>query len=235
MAPPLMFIILTGIGSFGFILFFFLRHPPDYDIKKEPEPISTQITGVFKILTNKKMYLLIVIFLYSGFSHSYAAGKYTQFVGKENLGYAMAVYGAANALLSFVAGKAYDKLGSKFVMIVASFFIVLPCFLILILGKYFFQANPWIVYLCAIFMGVSDSGFNSQLSAILGIMFADNLRNAFGAFKLVQSSTGAISYFIGPYIDIVIASVILMSLLSIGVLLVLFLDLFIESTDRKRK
>lgn len=83
-------------------------------------------------------------------------------------------------------------------------------------------------------MGISDSGFNSLLGAVLGIMFSDNLGNAFGAYKFVQSATGAVSYFIGPYIDMTIATLILHVLLYGGIICFVILDLFIESTDRKK-
>lgn len=197
-SPSTLFFILTVVGSTSLLGFFFVSgHKVE---ATEAVPVKDRILQTLKIMTEKQMFLLYLAMIYSGISQTYMFGVFPKTRPTKEVGYIMAVFGAADVIGSFVAGFVSDKLGRMPV--------VFSCALSMTVGStIFFLQYPlhilpdeqYLSYVIAILLGIADSGFNTQLYAILGAVFPDRVEAAIGAFKFFQAGSTAVLFFVGPY------------------------------------
>lgn len=143
--------------------------------------------------------------IYSGISQTYMFGVFPSLksIPTKQVGYIMAVFGAADVLGSFVAGWASDKLGRMPVVFAAALSMTIGSTIFLLQAPLGILPSPehalYIEYIIAVLLGIADSGFNTQLYAILGAVFSDRAEAAIGAFKFFQAGSTAVLFFVGPY------------------------------------
>jgi len=76
--------------------------------------VKEQLLSTVKLMRKPKMFLLLPIFYYCGLEQGFAWGDFTSnviapSVGKQNIGFVMATFGAADVLGSLLSGRISDK------------------------------------------------------------------------------------------------------------------------------
>lgn len=177
------------------------------DEEKEDKPVMDQFREVVALWFDPRLSILLPAIILSGFEQGFIWNDFsTNYVipvlGKSNLGYVMACFGAADATGSLLMGKLSDVVG-RVPVLVAGFLLqgtIITLFLIHgapdsanLQPIYTWphregETGGWGMLLVSAFAwGLGDAVWNTQLSALLGDVFSKNTNPAFANFKLWQS------------------------------------------------
>ncbi|KAG6538547.1 hypothetical protein ZIOFF_003671 [Zingiber officinale] len=133
---------------------------------------------VISPLLDKQMLLIIPLIVYSGLQQAFVWAEFTNKVvtpalGISGVGGAMAIYGAADAICSLVAGKLTSGFYSITLLMYGGASLHIIVILWLLLGYSLTSGVVGYIYplLMSIFWGVGNGVFNTQLSALLGILY----------------------------------------------------------------
>lgn len=168
--------------------------------KKEKPGFVELLLGTVRLWRNPKMVLLIPLLFLSGLEQGWVFGDFTKAfiapsLGKENIGYVMACFGAVDALSSFALGKLSDVVGRPPILILGFLCQTTVCVILFLVD---IPADAWGLLIgCAALWGLGDASWNTQISAILGDLFSDNLDGAFANFKLWQSLLMGTAFLLG--------------------------------------
>ncbi|KAK9127129.1 hypothetical protein Syun_015926 [Stephania yunnanensis] len=182
----LLFVVFLCIMTSGIILMFFLSKR---DVKEEQEPkyvsFCSSVVSLSKLVTapllDTRMLLIIPLIAYSGLQQAFVWAEYTKHIvrpaiGESGVGGAMAVYGAFDAVCSLAAGRLTSGLPS-ITLIVSAGALIQAIVLLWILLKYSIVSGVLgVVYplVMAAMLGMGDAVFNTQLNALLGLLFRDD-------------------------------------------------------------
>eukprot|EP00762_Andalucia_godoyi_P001011 ANDGO_02033.mRNA.1 UNC93-like protein 3 len=175
-SPSVVFTILFIMAGVGVFFMAFFRQPKrvgvfaDANAKDLEKPsIKLLLLSVFSLLRTKLFLQLSGLFLFSGFSQGFMFGRFPPIMGKSWIGWVMATLGAAEALGSVAYGKMSDNasIGTRKCLYIASVFWMIALVFVLTIGSW----APASYFFAAIFMGLGDSGFNTQISAILSAIY----------------------------------------------------------------
>ncbi|GAB4833794.1 hypothetical protein Ancab_032043 [Ancistrocladus abbreviatus] len=238
----LLFIVFLCIMTLGIVLMCFLHKT---DNKEEDNPEASSI-GFFSIvafvsklviapLSDIRLLLIIPFFAYSGLQQAFVWAEFTKKIVKPTLGESgvgglMAVYGAFDALCSVVAGRFTSSL-SSITWIVAGGSFAQAVMLLWILLKYSTTSGALgIIYplLMASALGIGDGVFNTQLNALLGMLFKHDMEAAFAQLKLWQSGSIAVVFFLMPYVSLRVMVLIMLLVLLVAVSAFFHLTLRVE-------
>ncbi|KAF3667137.1 UNC93-like protein 3 [Capsicum annuum] len=197
--------------------------------------VATLLKSIITLLQDIRMLLIIPLIAYSGLQQAFVWAEFTKYLvkptmGESGVGGAMAVYGVFDAICSLVTGHFTFGL-SSISIIVSGGALVQGAVLVWILltqsvtGGVLGTLYPLFI---AALWGIGDGVLNTQLSALLGILFKDDLEGAFAQLKLWQSFAIAIVYFLGPYISLQAMLVIMLVALCLSAFGFLFLTLKVE-------
>jgi len=211
----LLFLVLTIIGACSLFGFVFVRQTKK-DTAKESMPVTERLGQTFAIMATKQMLLLYMAMIYSGVTQTYMFGVFPKTRPKEEVGYIMAVFGAADVLGSFVAGYVSDKLGRLPIVFVCALSMSFGSITFYMQDLGVFPDARYLSYVIAILFGIADSGFNTQIYATLGAVFPDRVEAAIGAFKFFQAGSTAVLFFVGPYVSQTFYFVVVLSTLWSG-------------------
>lgn len=202
-------LLLTFLGcmSVGTSLACFLRPQADLSrhihVSKEASSFGDFINATFGLLLDKKMLLLLPLLVYSGLQQAFIWGDFTECIvtpalGLSLIGGVMAAYGAADAGFSLVAGRLSAGKSSISTLI---FFGAVAQLLVLVwlVLKQSYESNLegyLSLFGLAIIWGLGDAAFNTQISALLGILYPNDTEAAFAQWKIWQSAATSVVFFI---------------------------------------
>ncbi|GMP85409.1 hypothetical protein CsSME_00038578 [Camellia sinensis var. sinensis] len=189
------------------------------------------ITPLFDI----RMLLIVPLIAYSGLQQAFVWAEFTKDIVKPALGVsgvggAMAVYGAFDAICSLAVGRLTSGLKSVTLIISAGAFIQIIV-LIWLLLKYSVSSEVLgtiYPYLIAAIWGIGDGVFNTQLSALLGMLFKHDTEGAFAQLKVWQSASIAVVFFVSPYISLLAMLVVMLVAVCVSMAGFLLLSLQVE-------
>ncbi|KNA09657.1 hypothetical protein SOVF_151550 isoform A [Spinacia oleracea] len=226
----MLFFVFLCILTFGCILMCFL-HKRDGTLEEQPKESSISCSGfvlsvaksVIKPLFDIRILLIIPLFAYSGLQQAFVWAEFTKKIvkpalGESGIGGSMAVYGAADAICSLVAGRFTSSVSSVTWIIVggsSAHAIVL----LWILLKYSTTSGVLgMVYplLMAAALGIGDGVLMTQINALLGMLFKHDLEGAFAQLKVWQSLSIAVIFFLTPYISLHMMAAIMLTALCIS-------------------
>lgn len=152
---------------------------------------NPNIFATFRLMTRPKMFLLIPLFLANGlemgFSWSSLTGDViTPFLGKENLGWCMTVFGACNAVSSLFFGTISDHVGTT-VCISFSFVVLIGILSYLYWYVEIWQPQSTYIFIACGLWGLCDGIIQPMISVILGKEFRSDRDSAFTTWRLWQS------------------------------------------------
>ncbi|GMP96573.1 hypothetical protein CsSME_00045145 [Camellia sinensis var. sinensis] len=184
-------------------------------------------------LFDLRMLLIIPLIAYSGLQQALA--EYTKYIaepalGESGVGGAMAVYWAFDAICSLAMGRLTSGLKSITLIVCAGAFIQLIVLLWLLLKYSVTSGVLGILYplIMAAALGIGDGIFNTQLNALLGMLFKHDMEGAFAQLKVWQCVSIAVVFFVSPYISLHAMLVVMLVAVCISVGGFLFLILMVE-------
>ncbi|KAL8480532.1 hypothetical protein ACS0TY_027175 [Phlomoides rotata] len=238
----LMIVFLFSL-TFGIILMFFLnkRNGKEERLQGSQNTISSLLNSMLNLLLDVRILLVIPLLAYSGLQQAFVWAEYTKVIvkpvlGERGVGGAMAVYGIFDAISSLAAGRLTSDLKSITLIVVGGSLVQLIVLLWLLLNYSVSTGLLGTLFplLVGALWGIGDGVLNTQLSALLGILFKHDLEGAFAQLKLWQSVSIAIVFFISTSISFQTMVVIMLVALCISVAGFLFLTLSVEKAFTRR-
>ncbi|KAA8516456.1 hypothetical protein F0562_016749 [Nyssa sinensis] len=238
----LLYIVFLCSMTLGTILMCFLHKRDGKGEEGQPDSSVSFYSSVVSLsksiitpLFDVRMLLIIPLIAYSGLQQAFVWAEFTKYIvtpalGVSGVGGAMAVFGAFDALCSVAAGRLTSGLIS-ITLIVSGGALVQAIVLLWLLFLYSVTGGVLhIIYplLIAALWGIGDGVFNTQLSALLGMLFKHDMEGAFAQLKLWQSASIAVVFFISPYISLQVMLVVMLAALLISIAAFLFLTLQVE-------
>ncbi|KAK4419099.1 UNC93-like protein 3 [Sesamum alatum] len=237
----LLLILFLCSMTLGTILMCFLskRNGKEERLQGSPVSFSSSIGSLLKsiliLLLDVRILLVIPLIAYSGLQQAFVWAEYTKEIvkpalGERGVGGAMAVYGIFDAFSSLAAGQLTSGL-STITIIVAGGALIQLIVLLWLLANYSVSGGLLATLLPLVIgalWGIGDGVLNTQLSALLGILFKHDLEGAFAQLKLWQSVSIAVVFFISTSISLQTMVVIMLVALCISVAGFLFLTLKVE-------
>ncbi|KAK8512275.1 hypothetical protein V6N13_097074 [Hibiscus sabdariffa] len=238
----LLFIVFLCSMTLGTILMFFIRKTDDKEEKvSEDLPVSfysavaSRLKYVILPLLDIRMLLVIPLIAYSGLQSAFVWANYTKDIvnpvlGEAGVGGAMAVYGAFDAICSLTAGRLTSGIKSITIIACGGVFFQALIFLWLWLRYSATSGVLGIVYplLMAALLGIGDGVLNTQISALLALLFKHDTEGAFAQFKVWQSTAVAVVFFLSPVVTLQTMVAILLVAILVSMVSFLFLTLKIE-------
>ncbi|KAK4478577.1 hypothetical protein RD792_014063 [Penstemon davidsonii] len=237
----LLFILFLFSLTIGMILMCFLtkRNGKEEVLQNSPISFSSSVVSSLKSMLNLlldiRILLVIPLIAYSGLQQAFVWAEYTKEIvkpslGERGVGGAMAVYGVFDAISSLAAGRLTSGLSSITIIVSGGALIQLIVLVWLLLGYSVTTGvlGKFLPLLIGALWGIGDGVFNTQLSALLGLLFKHDLEGAFAQLKLWQSATIAVVFFISTSISLQTMLVIMLVVLCISVAGFLFLTIKVE-------
>ncbi|CAA3026646.1 UNC93 3 [Olea europaea subsp. europaea] len=237
----LLFIVFLCSMTLGTILMCFLskRNGKEEQMQDSRVTFSSSVVSLLKAMLNLlldiRILLIIPLIAYSGLQQAFVWAEYTKQIvkpslGERGVGGAMAVYGVFDAICSLAAGRLTFGLSSITIIVSAGALIQIIVLLWLLLGYSVAGGVLGTVYplLIGALWGIGDGVLNTQLSALLGILFKHDLEGAFAQLKLWQSASIAVVFFISSSISLQTMVIILFTALCVSLAGFLFLMLQFE-------
>ncbi|KAK3031693.1 hypothetical protein RJ639_035279 [Escallonia herrerae] len=237
-----LFIVFLCSMTFGTILMCFLRKrdgKKEEGLQKSAVSFYSSVVSLSKSvitpLYDIRLLLIIPLIAYSGLQQAFVWAEFTKYVvqpilGEAGVGGAMAVYGAFDAICSLAAGRLTSGLKS-ITLIVSGGAFLQGIVLVWLLLKLSVSSGVFrIIYplLIAAIWGIGDGVLNTQLNALIAMLFKHDTEGAFAHLKLWQSACIAIVFFVSPYITLQAMVWAMLAALCISLAVFLFLTLKVE-------
>ncbi|KAK8561805.1 hypothetical protein V6N13_149043 [Hibiscus sabdariffa] len=243
----LLFIVFLCSMTLGTILMCFLHKIDDKEEKvSEDSSVSfcsaviSRLKSVITPLLDFKMLLIIPLIAYSGLQQAFVWAEYTKDVvnstlGEAGVGGAMAVYGAFDAICSLVAGRLTSGLRSITITVCVGAFFQAVIFIWLSLKYSAASGLLGIVYplLMAALLGIGDGVLNTQLSALLALLFKHDMEGAFSQLKVWQSSAIAAVFFLNPSVTLRTMAMFMLAAIFVSLAPFMYLILKVEKAFSK--
>uniref|UniRef100_A0A0D9Y0I2 UNC93-like protein 3 n=1 Tax=Leersia perrieri TaxID=77586 RepID=A0A0D9Y0I2_9ORYZ len=238
----LLFVVFLGCMIVGIVLMCLLSKR---DEKGNNAPTHSSFGAMMKYivapLKDRRMILIVPLIAYSGLQQAFVWAVFTKSIvtpvlGISGVGGAMAIYGAADVVCSLVAGRLTSGLHSatSIVSVGAVVQAVVLFWLLLFyspMGGLLGAAVP--LFIGALW-GVGDGVLNTQLSALLGLLFEDVKEAAFAQLKVWQSGAIAVIFFLSPNITLQAMLILMATALIISFGSFLLLTLVVEKPSTVR-
>ncbi|XP_010922380.1 UNC93-like protein 3 isoform X2 [Elaeis guineensis] len=232
----LLFTVFLGCMVLGITLMCFLSKRDDNGGSLSMNSsLASVLKSAFALLLDRRVLLVIPLLAYSGLQQAFVWAEFTKEVvtpvlGVSGVGGAMALYGAADAICSLVAGRFTSGLSSITFIVSGGAVLQILVLLWLLFGYSKTGGLLGAVYplLMAAIWGVGDGVFNTQLNALFGMLFKHDMEAAFAQLKVWQSAAIAVIFFVSPYITLQAMLILMVAALFIAMAGFLFLTLHVE-------
>ncbi|XP_030542589.1 UNC93-like protein 3 [Rhodamnia argentea] len=240
----LLFIVFLCSMTFGTILMCFLRKrdsreesalSPEYPACFHSSLVSLS-KSVISPLFDVRMVLIIPLIAYSGLQQAFVWAEFTKDIVKPALGESgvagsMVVYGAFDAICSVAAGRLTSGLTSITWIVSGGALLQASAFVWMLVKSSFSGVFQIICPLVlAAILGIGDGVLNTQLNALLGLLFKRDTEGAFAQLKVWQSASIAVIFFLSPYISLEAMLWIMLAGVCVSFSGFLYLSLRVEKT-----
>uniref|UniRef100_A0A3Q2I3J5 Protein unc-93 homolog A n=1 Tax=Equus caballus TaxID=9796 RepID=A0A3Q2I3J5_HORSE len=200
----------------------FLQPIKDVQEKSKGEEKSSSfwstLLSTFKLLRDKRLCLLILLPVYSGFQQAFLSGDYTRSyvtcaLGIQFVGYVMISFSATNALCSVLYGKISQYTG-RIALYMLGTGIHVSCVIALLLWK----PHPHQLAMFFVFSGLwgmADAVWQTQNNALYGVLFEKNKEAAFANYRLWEAVGFVIAFGYSTFLCIYVKLYILLGVLSL--------------------
>ncbi|XP_057540953.1 UNC93-like protein 3 [Amaranthus tricolor] len=225
-----LFFVFLCILTIGCILMCFL-HKRDGRVEDQPKEASISCfsyavslaRSVVTPLLDVRILLIIPLFAYSGLQQAFVWSEFTKKIvkpamGESGIGGSMAIYGAADAICSLVAGRLTSSVSSVTWIIVggSSAHAIILLWILLTYSTASGVLGTVYPLLMAAALGIGDGVLMTQINALLGMLFKHDMEGAFAQLKVWQSLSIAVIFFLTPYISLHLMAAIMLTALCLA-------------------
>nr|XP_035951586.1 protein unc-93 homolog A isoform X2 [Halichoerus grypus] len=198
---------------------------PIKDAQQESEgeklPFWSALLSTLRLLRDKRLCLLGLLPLYSGFEQAFLAGDYTRSyttcaLGIQFVGYVMICFSATNSLCSVLYGSLSQHTG-RIALYALGAVTHLSCIIALLLWR----PHPHQLAVFFVFSGlwgVADAVWQTQNNALYGVLFEKNKEAAFANYRLWEALGFVIAFGYSTFLCVNIKLYILLGVLSLTML-----------------
>jgi MFS family permease len=209
--------------------------------QKKAEPFN--LLETVKLIVDKKFLFLWPAIAYSGFTSAFYNVIYTDYIGKTWVGFALVVFGICEVLGSVVGGKMSDRVGRTPVFLISCVCTLLGVCFAAMSEPNQINSGTWYYFVSYGFLGLGDSGFNTQVQGALGMYYKNESQPAFAGYRFLLSvcvTIGSIGgrwltreYLSAPW-DIMIPCIILFVNLVLAAACWMYLDVYVAAVSEKK-
>ncbi|XP_006755239.1 PREDICTED: protein unc-93 homolog A, partial [Myotis davidii] len=212
--------IYTGSGVLAILLVALfldpIREAPDKSEGETPSVLST-LLSTFKLFRDKRLRLLMLLPMYSGFEQAFLAGDYTRSyttcaLGIHFVGYVMICFSATNALCSELYGKLAQYTGRAPLYALGAA-THLSCIIALLLWRPHPDQLP-VFFVFSGLWGVADAVWQTQNNVLFGALFAEHKEAAFAHYRLWEAMGFVVAFGYSTFLCVHVKLYILLAMLS---------------------
>ncbi|XP_061284541.1 protein unc-93 homolog A isoform X4 [Bos javanicus] len=214
--------IYTGCGFLAVLLMAVFLEPvrdarPEGEGEKQAPPFWSTLLSTFKLLRDKRLRLLILLPMLSGFEQAFLSGDYTRSyttcaLGIQFVGYVMICFGAADALCSVLFGRLARHTG-RTVLFALGAVTQLACIVALLLWKPHPSQLP-VFFVFPSLWGMADAVWQTQNNALFGVLFEKNKEAAFANYRLWEALGFVIAFGYSTFLCVSVKLYVLLGVLS---------------------
>ncbi|XP_070233137.1 protein unc-93 homolog A isoform X4 [Bos mutus] len=214
--------IYTGCGFLAVLLMAVFLEPvrdaqPEGEGEKQAPPFWSTLLSTFKLLRDKRLRLLILLPMLSGFEQAFLSGDYTRSyttcaLGIQFVGYVMICFGAVDALCSVLFGRLARHTG-RTVLFALGAVTQLACIIALLLWKPHPSQLP-VFFVFPSLWGMADAVWQTQNNALFGVLFEKNKEAAFANYRLWEALGFVIAFGYSTFLCVSIKLYVLLGVLS---------------------
>ncbi|XP_055289478.1 protein unc-93 homolog A isoform X2 [Moschus berezovskii] len=214
--------IYTGCGFLAVLLMaVFLEPVKDAQLEGEGEkqapPFWSTLLSTFKLLRDKRMRLLILLPMLSGFEQAFLSGDYTRSyttcaLGIQFVGYVMICFGGVDALCSVLFGRLARHTGRTALFALGAV-TQLACIIALLLWKPHPSQLP-VFFVFPGLWGMADAVWQTQNNALFGVLFEKNKEAAFANYRLWEALGFVIAFGYSTVLCVRVKLYVLLGVLS---------------------
>ncbi|CAH1785834.1 unnamed protein product [Owenia fusiformis] len=195
--------IFLGCGIVGTLLTIFLLSPlpkrGSHEIATEEDlTLCERLSSTFRLLVKDvRMPLLAALCFYTGTEQALMYGDFTQsFIGCELgigwVGYIMICLGVCNASCAFLLGRVEKYTGRPALFVAAT--VINVALMLTMLMWTPDKRQMYVFFIIPALWGACDAVWQSQTSALLGVLFSNQKEAAFANFRLWQNLAQTIAF-----------------------------------------
>ncbi|XP_054578250.1 protein unc-93 homolog A isoform X2 [Eptesicus fuscus] len=187
----------------------------------ETPSVRSTLLSTLKLLRDRRLRLLVLLPLYSGFEQAFLAGDYTRSyttcaLGIHFVGYVMICFAATNALCSELYGKVarYTGRAALYAFGAATH---LSCIVALLL----WEPRPGQLPVFFVFSGlwgVADAVWQTQNNVLFGVLFDKDKEAAFANYRLWEALGFVVAFGYSTFLCVRVKLYILLAVLSAAML-----------------
>uniref|UniRef100_A0A4W2HQL5 Protein unc-93 homolog A n=1 Tax=Bos indicus x Bos taurus TaxID=30522 RepID=A0A4W2HQL5_BOBOX len=190
---------------------------PEGEGGKQAPPFWSTLLSTFKLLRDKRLRLLILLPMLSGFEQAFLSGDYTRSyttcaLGIQFVGYVMICFGAADALCSVLFGRLARHTG-RTVLFALGAVTQLACIIALLLWKPHPSQLP-VFFVFPSLWGMADAVWQTQNNALFGVLFEKNKEAAFANYRLWEALGFVIAFGYSTFLCVSVKLYVLLGVLS---------------------
>ncbi|XP_004702137.1 protein unc-93 homolog A [Echinops telfairi] len=215
--------IYTGCGVLAVLLIaIFLEPTKNLQQRREEDQKTSLLSNVlstFKLLRDKRLCLLVLLPLYSGFEQAFLSGDYTKSyvtcaLGIHFVGYVMICFAATDSLCSLLYGKLSQYTG-RIAIYALGALTHLGCITALLLWKPRPEQLP-VFFVFSALWGVSDAVWQTQNNTLFGMLFEKNKEAAFANYRLWEALGFVVAFGYSTYLCVHVKLYILLGVLAVA-------------------
>jgi len=196
--PVLLYTIFSSIAGMGVLGLLFIRTTPSLKRQKTSE-IRFNILETVKLLVFRRFLLLWPAVMYSGFSSAFFNAIFTAYMGSAFVGYSLVIFGICEVLGSVIGGRLSDRIGRTPVFLFSCVCTMTGvCFAASSSPNE--ELHVWRYFLAYAFLGLGDSGFNTQVQGAIGHFFPSQSQPAFAGYRFLLSVCAMIGSLSGQWL-----------------------------------
>ncbi|KAK6183950.1 hypothetical protein SNE40_006512 [Patella caerulea] len=189
--------------------------------KSQKQSLSKSVVSCCTTLVDKKMTLLIPLFMSQAMNQGLLLSEYTKAfiscsLGISMVGFIMACFGGSTAILALLIGRLAKYTGRYLLFTVAS-----AIDMGMLLTLYFWEPQKDQLYLFFIIptvWGISEAIFQAQFNSLISILFEEKMDSAFANYHTSKAFAFTTTFVCGVFLCLRTRIYIAIGLLSVGFL-----------------
>jgi MFS family permease len=236
------FLVMFGVGMVSLLFFLPIRTISQIRVNDQPvdkksaktilRDMIDSIKKTIYYLIDKKMLLLIPLYLYNGYSNSFFFGIIPPKIPLFYVPWINLTFSLSQPFVALGLGKGSDIFGIRWMMAAAFIAHITAT----ILSYFIFEIQEiWLYFVTIFICGIAYSGTTTEIFAVLGSLFKDSPSSAFAAFNFVQALSTAMSLLSAIYLTYYTILIIMTLLLILAMIGFLILDFKVQRVDKLKK